>query len=172
MAIISVALSDTFDTWRTKTNSLATNQGDMALLDAGFAGSDLVSCLNEIRAGEEFVQIDLPDSTSASVGRIKLGDGDDGQIYYDGTELKIDCSTGITLTGLITGTDNAAGKIMVANGTQYQNVAMSGDATIASGGSLTIASGAVTSGKMASGVSLDIIDSGGTTLKTIHGAGV
>ena len=85
MAIINVALSDTFDTWRTKTNTLGTNIGDMALLDSNFAATDLVSALNEIRAGEEFTQVDLPDSTGVSVGRLKLGDDDDLQIYHNGT---------------------------------------------------------------------------------------
>lgn len=90
MAIINVALSDTFDTWRTKTNTLGTNIGDMALLDSDFAATDLVSALNEIRAGEEITQIDLPDSTGATVGRLKLGDDDDLQIYHSGFNSFID----------------------------------------------------------------------------------
>ena len=95
MAIINVALSDTFDTWRQKTNTLGTNIGDLALLDTDFAATDLVGALNEIRAGEEFTQIDLPDSTGASVGRVKLGDDDDLQIYHDGTHSRIaDVGTG------------------------------------------------------------------------------
>ena len=94
MAIINVALSDTFDTWRTKTNTLGTNIGDMALLDSDFAATDLVSALNEIRAGEEITQIDLPDSTGASVGRVKLGDDDDFQIYHNGTGSIINNATG------------------------------------------------------------------------------
>ena len=75
MAIINVALSDTFDQWRTKTNTLGTNQGDLANLDAGFAGSDLVSCLNELRSGEDLTQLVLGDSSGVGNNRIKLGDG-------------------------------------------------------------------------------------------------
>ncbi len=97
MAIINVALSDTFDTWRTKTNTLGTNQGDLANLDAGFAGSDLVTCLNELRAGEEFTKIDIADSTNAAGDgpSIRIGDGDDLLLYHDGSSSYIkDAGTG------------------------------------------------------------------------------
>lgn len=97
MAIINVALSDTFDQWRTKTNTLGTNQGDLANLDAGFAGSDLVTCLNELRAGEEFTKIDIADSTnSAGDGpSIRIGDGDDLLLYHDGSDSYVkDAGTG------------------------------------------------------------------------------
>ena len=94
MAIINVALSDTFDTWRTKTNTLGTNQGDLANLDSGFAATDLVGALNELRSGEDLTQLDLPDSTGASVGRLKLGDDDDFQIYHNGTGSVINNATG------------------------------------------------------------------------------
>ena len=89
MAIINVALSDTFDQWRTKTNTLGTNQGDLANLDAGFAGSDLVSCLNELRSGEDLTQLILGDSSGAGNNRIKLGDSADLQIYHDGSHSYI-----------------------------------------------------------------------------------
>ena len=41
--------------------------------------------------------------------------------------------------------DNTSGKILVGDGTSYQEVAVSGDATLASNGALTI-SGGVTAG--------------------------
>ena len=95
MAIINVALSDTFDQWRTKTNTLGTNQGDLANLDAGFAGSDLVSCLNELRSGEDLTQLILGDSSGVGNNRIKLGDSADLQIYHNGTDSLIaDVGTG------------------------------------------------------------------------------
>jgi len=229
MAIINVALSDTFDTWRQKTNTLGTNIGDLALLDTDFAATDLVGALNEIRAGEEFTQIDLPDSTGASVGRVKLGDDDDLQIYHDGThsriadvgtgDLKIGTSggavritangvaddmivanqggtvtlahsgttklttsaTGITVSGDIATSDNTSGKIMVANGTNFDSVAVSGDATLASSGALTIATGAVGASEIADGsitstefnstVTLVIYNSAGTAVKTLRTPG-
>ena len=43
---------------------------------------------------------------------------------------------------------NTANKILVADGTSFEEVDMSGDATIASGGALTIANDAVTFAKM------------------------
>ena len=97
MAVINVALTDTFDQWRTKTNTLGTNQGDLASLDAGFTGSDLVSCLNELRAGEEFTKIDIADSTNAAGDgpSIRIGDGDDLLLYHDGSSSKISNTTGI-----------------------------------------------------------------------------
>ena len=197
MAIINVALSDTFDTWRQKTNTLGADIGDMALLDSDFAATDLVSALNEIRAGEEFTQIDLPDSTGAAVGRIKLGDGDDLEIYHDGSNSYIDdagtgilnirgntgiaigkytgeaiaeftadgavtlrhdnaikfetTSTGITVSGNIATSDNTSGQLMIANGTNFVSTPVSGDATLAANGTLTVANGAITSAKIADG---------------------
>ena len=40
--------------------------------------------------------------------------------------------------------DNTSAKILVADGTSYQEAAVSGDATIASGGALTLANSGVT----------------------------
>ncbi len=40
--------------------------------------------------------------------------------------------------------DNTSAKILVADGTSYQESAVSGDATIASGGALTLANSGVT----------------------------
>ena len=45
--------------------------------------------------------------------------------------------------------DNTSAKILVADGTSYQESAVSGDATIASGGALTIASSAISTAKIA-----------------------
>ena len=225
MAIINVALSDTFDQWRTKTNTLGTNQGDLANLDAGFAGSDLVSCLNELRAGEEFTKIDIADSTnSAGDGpSIRIGDGDDLLLYHDSANSYIkDAGTGalivlgsqislsnssntvnyltaidggavslahngttkIATTGAgvnVTGEvdmdtlkmpDNTAGKILVGDGTSYQEVAISGDATLASNGAITVTNiNSLTSSNFDSPVTLNIKNSSGTVLKTLRSPG-
>ena len=45
--------------------------------------------------------------------------------------------------------DNTSAKILVADGTSYQESAVSGDATIASGGALTIANSAISTAKIA-----------------------
>jgi len=238
MAIINVALSDTFDQWRTKTNTLGTNQGDLANLDAGFAGSDLVSCLNELRSGEDLTQVVLGDSSGVGNNRIKLGDSADLQIYHNGTNSIISDSgtggiriqagpqivftnaadtetyakfndngsvelrhnnvpklettaIGITVSGSVALTDNTSGKTLVANGTSFEAISISGDATLASNGALTIANDAVNAAKIAAGavgaseiadgsitstefnstVTLQIKNSSGTVLKTLRSPG-
>ena len=223
MAIINVAPSDTFDTWRTKTNTLGTNIGDMALLDSNFAATDLVSALNEIRAGEEFTQVDLPDSTGVSVGRLKLGDDDDLQIYHNGTGSIINNATGnLTISTAGAGSillqdvggndlaqfnDNAdvklyhnanlkiattadgvnvtgevdmdtlkmpdvtAGKILIGDGTSYEEQAVSGDITIDSTGVVAISSGVITSPDFNNVVTLIIYDSSGSAVKTLRTPG-
>ena len=239
MAIINVALTDTFDQWRTKTNTLGTNQGDLANLDAGFAGSDLVSCLNELRSGEDLTQIILGDSSGVGDNRIKLGDSADLQIFHNGSDSHIyDAGTGalilssdgpdirltkhtgaepmlkaipdgavelyhnnvkklettaigITVSGSVALTDNTSGKTLIANGTSFEAISISGDATLASNGSLTIANdviqadniaagavgaseianGSITSTEFSSAVTLNIKNSSGTVLKTLRSPG-
>ena len=168
MAIINVLLTDTFDTWRQKTNTLGTNQGDLANLDSSFAATDLVSALNEIKAGDDLTQLNLGDSTGLTVNRIRLGDSDDLQIYHDGsnsiineagtgtlqiqrggtTVLEVDQGT-VTVSGDFITADNAAGNMLVGNGTHFEEVLMSGDATLAANGALTIANDAVTNAMIA-----------------------
>lgn len=245
MAIINVALTDTFDQWRTKTNTLGTNQGDLANLDAGFTATDLVGAINEIKTGEDLTQLILGDSSGVGNNRIKLGATADMQIFHDGSQSKITNSTGIlqlvgdqiglysaggenmlfatgdgsvqlfhnninklettatgiTVSGDIATSDNTSGKILVANGTKFDSVLISGDASIASNGSLTIATDAITAGKIqanavgaseiaagavgaseiadgsitstefSSAVTLQIKNSSGTVLKTLRSPG-
>jgi len=224
MAIINVALSDTFDTWRTKTNTLGTNQGDLANLDAGFAGSDLVTCLNELRAGEEFTKIDIGDSTDAAGAgpSIRIGLGDDLLLYHDssnsyikdagtgalrvlasnlnlsnpandkdyltavdggavalshnGTTKIATTATGVNVTGevdmdTLKMPDNTAAKILIGDGTSYEEQAVSGDISITSSGAVAISSGVIVSADFNSAVTLLIKDSSGTVLKTIRSPG-
>ena len=49
MAIISVNLTDTFEDWRTKSNLLCTQQGDLATLTTT-AKNTMVAAINEIDA--------------------------------------------------------------------------------------------------------------------------
>ena len=236
MAIINVLLTDTFDTWRQKTNTLGTNQGDLANLDSSFAATDLVSALNEIKAGDDLTQLKLGDSTGLNVNRIRLGDSDDLQLYHDGTDSIITnttgtlvvrssaagtiefrdqssqvlaqlndnadvklyhnateklatTATGITVSGDIATSDNTSGQLMIANGTNFVSTPVSGDATLAANGTLTlapitsakiadgtiatvdVADDAITRAKLASEVSLIIYDSAGTAVKTLYAAG-
>lgn len=46
MAVINVALSDTFDEWRQKTNDIGSTLGDIATLDPVLGVSDIVSAIN------------------------------------------------------------------------------------------------------------------------------
>ena len=55
----------------------------------------------------------------------------------------LDANNNLTLPAKLIMPDVTSGKILVADGTSYEEVALSGDATIASGGALTIANDAV-----------------------------
>ena len=71
-----------------------------------------------------------------------------------GKSLVIEGTTRISAAGsvspaLLVMPDVTSGKFLVGDGTSYQEVALSGDATLASAGGLTIANGAVTVAKMA-----------------------
>ena len=55
----------------------------------------------------------------------------------------------ITIGSQLRMPDNTSAKILVADGTSYQESAVSGDATIASGGALTIANSAISTAKIA-----------------------
>jgi|6_EtaG_2_1085325.scaffolds.fasta_scaffold00077_34 hypothetical protein len=58
--------------------------------------------------------------------------------------------TVLTSTSTLVMPDNTSGKLLIADGNDYEECALSGDATLASGGALTIANDAVTLAKMAS----------------------
>ena len=87
--------------------------------------------------------------------RIGLDDGTDileigvGAAHGTTTALKIDSSANVTVGVKLIMPDVTAGKVLVGDGTSYEEVAVSGDATVASGGALTIANNAVTLAKMA-----------------------
>ena len=61
----------------------------------------------------------------------------------------LDASNNLTLPGKLIMPDVTSGKILVADGTSYEEVALSGDATIASSGALTIANDAVGADQLA-----------------------
>ena len=58
-------------------------------------------------------------------------------------------SNDLSVQGLFKMNDSAAGRLMVGNGTSMVSVALSADATLASGGALTIANDAITTAKIA-----------------------
>jgi len=63
--------------------------------------------------------------------------------------LQLEAVDGVSIVGLFKMPDNTSGKLLVADGTSFEEVALSGDATIASNGALTIANNAITQAKMA-----------------------
>ena len=52
MALIQITENESFDTWRQRINDIATNQGDLVLLNTT-ATSDLVAAINSILVGSE-----------------------------------------------------------------------------------------------------------------------
>ena len=98
MADRNVVGSNTFEQFRVEFNELATDVGDIANL-TGASGiiasaTDVIEAVVSINTsvGNE---LDLPDSSGVGVGRVKLGDSDDLQLYHNGTDSLIeDLGTG------------------------------------------------------------------------------
>ena len=65
MAVISVNLTDTFEQWRTKTNSIATKQGDLTTLTTT-AKSTVVAAINELDGAASFSNV--VEDTSPQLG--------------------------------------------------------------------------------------------------------
>lgn len=93
MADRNVVGSNTFEQFRVEFNELATDVGDIASI-TGASGiiasaTDVIEAVVSINTsvGNE---LDLPDSSGVNVGRIKLGDSDDLQIYHNGNNSYID----------------------------------------------------------------------------------
>ena len=119
--------------------------------------------------------VDFGDAALSNVGAVQLdsiaGDGDTNtSITFSGsdvitiatggtTALTIDASQNLTIAGDLTvsGDDitlgtNTSGHIMVADGTNFNPVAVSGDVSIASNGAVTIASSAVENSMLAGSI--------------------
>ncbi len=131
--------------------------------------------------------LDFSDSAITNVGSIQLdsiaGDADSNtSITFSGsdvitmatggtTALTIDASQNVTIAGDLTvsGDDitlgtNTSGHVLVADGTNFNPVAISGDVSIASNGAVTIASSAVENSMLAGSIA-------DTKLNTISTAG-
>ena len=129
MAVTVVNLSDAVSAWVTKTNTIASNVGDLALLTTDSSGS-LVAAINEING-----QLDRDINDSAEI--ISLA------------KSGLQGSTTITF-------DSAAGQFSVPNDGITE---------------AKIANDAVGQDQMKTLSTLLIIDSTGTTVKTLHAAG-
>ena len=63
MATVVVNLTDTFDEWRIKTNSLGTNTGDLTTLSTTAKGS-LVAAINEVFTNDSDDMENVVDDTT------------------------------------------------------------------------------------------------------------
>ena len=87
--------------------------------------------------------------------RIGIDDGTDileiglGTAHGTTIALKIDSSANVTIPTKLIMSDVTSGKFLVGDGTSYEEVALSGDATLASGGALTVAAGAIENSMLA-----------------------
>lgn len=99
MADRNTPASATFEEWRVEFNELATDVGDIANL-TGASGiiasaTDVIEAITTLNTSIGNT-VDLPDSSGVNVGRIKLGDSDDLQIYHNGSNSVIeDVGTGV-----------------------------------------------------------------------------
>ena len=71
MAVISVNLTDTFEQWRTKTNTLCTQQGDLTTLTTT-AKNTMVAAINEIDAAVAGISNVVEDTTPQLGGNLDV----------------------------------------------------------------------------------------------------
>jgi len=170
MAITNINLSDAVSTWVTKTNTIATNVGDIALLNQGsnlVAGvnnvdsnvgtlsslsttdkSDLVSAINEVQS-----------AASAALVRSR---------FQEGIGLNFDSANGTLSAELATTRDSIGDTGKNAGIGMYSSTHF----TVSSDSALVeLADSAVSSAKLRGAVRFRIYNSTGGTLKDLYGAG-
>jgi|TARA_R110000772_G_scaffold221898_2_gene332280 hypothetical protein len=83
--------SFTLEEWRVEFNELAVDVGDIASLPASVNGTNVTDIIESVVQLESAIStqmnpnvLDFEDSTNANTARIKMGIGDDLQIYHDG----------------------------------------------------------------------------------------
>jgi len=87
--------------------------------------------------------------TDADPSTAYIGGGEVDGTIVGGETPAAGSFTVLTSTSTLVMPTNTAGYLLVADGSDYEEVAVSGDATLASGGAITIANDAVTLAKMA-----------------------
>ena len=106
MALVVVNLTDTFDEWRIKTNSLGTNTGDLTTLSTTAKGS-LVAAINEVFTNDsDDMEHVLDDLTPQLGGNLDLNSKNitgTGNITFTGI------LTSTSIAGTVTGTTQSAG---------------------------------------------------------------
>ena len=97
MAIQVVNLTDTFDEWRVKNNTVASNFGDLTALSTTNK-ANLVVAINEIFSNDSDDMENLVDDTTPQLG---------GPLYLNGNNIlgtgNIAITGGLTVTGMLTG---------------------------------------------------------------------
>ena len=106
-------------------------------------------------------------SATNNSGNLIIKSGTTTALTFTGSSVAIAGDLTITGDDLVMGT-NTSGHVLVADGTNYNPVAVSGDVTMASNGAVTIANDAVTSAKIADdAISSALIADGAVTTALI-----
>ena len=84
--------SFTLEQWRVEFNELAVDVGDIASLPSAVNGTNVTDIVESVVQLESAIStlmtpnvLDFGDSTNANTARIKMGAGDDLQMYHDGS---------------------------------------------------------------------------------------
>ena len=85
--------SFTLEEWRVEFNELAVDVGDIGSLPLTINGQSVTDVIEAVVQFESAIStvmnpnvLDFQDSTDANTARIKMGIGDDLQLYHDGSE--------------------------------------------------------------------------------------
>ena len=120
-------------------------------------GSNLYIRANTANSGGEKVEYFKPIELSGAVSIMFAGPDDahginpgSGNLRLSGsTALELTSPDGVVISSLLKMPDNTSGKIMVADGTSFQEVAVSGDVTMDSTGAISIGNQKVTNAMLA-----------------------
>ena len=108
-------------------------------------------------------------SATNNSGNLIIKSGTTTALTFTGSSVAIAGDLTITGDDLVMGT-NTSGHVLVADGTNYNPVAVSGDVTIASNGAVTIANDAVTSAKIADDAITSALIADGAVTTALIGA--
>ena len=148
-------------------NQLVTDDGDGTVTSEAKATVDgATMTIGNATAEDSYLIFD----GNAQDYRIGIDDGTDvlemgvGAAHGTTIALKIDSSANVTIPTKLIMNDVTSGKILVGDGTSYEEIAVSGDATLASDGALSIAANSIdgTHIQLGSDVSGDVMYYNGT----------